>query len=220
MTPDHWATCADVHAFAIFKCGNGNDGIDPTYLGNIVAARNAGLTVGTYHFVYILPDKVGHPGRSPEEQAAAHYNAAATMTGDMITWADIEWPPPNEWDKWELPRDDRSNWIADFILRYTDSYAELSGRPIGIYSYPDWVQNAGLATCDRADDLGQLSLWRAGPYVAREPNSMPGGLGPWARCDLYQWTGGKARMANGAPSDGNICSKFTLDWLSVLVDRI
>lgn len=220
ITPAHWAACAKNHDFAIIKCGNGNDGYDPTYDHNIVLARNAGLTVGTYHFIYVLPDKAGHPKRSPEEQADSHWFRANWRQGDLIPWADFEWPPPKDWDSWELPKKGRPDFIADFILRYTAHYAKISGNPIGVYTYPDWVKNAGLADVDRSAELAALPLWRAGPYVHSQPNMMTiGGLAPWSECDIYQWTGGRDRMPNGAPCDGNLCLQSKLDWLSVLVAR-
>jgi GH25 family lysozyme M1 (1,4-beta-N-acetylmuramidase) len=221
LTPAHWAACAQDNAFAIIKCGNGNDGSDPTYEHNVVSARNAGLVVGTYHFVYVLPDKAGHPGRSPEEQADAHWFNAMWQHGDMIPWADFEWPYPQDWDKWELPQDGRSDWIADFILRYTSHYAEISGNPIGIYSYPDWIARAGLANVDRSGEIAALPFWKAGPYVHTPPNSMPEAVAPWTACDVYQWTNSKdgklTTLPNGAPCDWNTCLGSTLQYLSVVL---
>ena len=185
LTPAHWTACANDNDFAIFKCGNGNDGFDPMYEHNIVSARTAGLVVSTYHFVYVLPDKAGHPGRLPEEQADAHWFKANWQHGDMMPWADFEWPYPDggdDWNRWELPRDGRSDFIADFILRYTSHYAEISGNPIGIYSYPYWIKKAGLADVDRSDELAQLPLWIAGPYVQTPPSAMPDAPAPWTEC--------------------------------------
>jgi GH25 family lysozyme M1 (1,4-beta-N-acetylmuramidase) len=219
LTPDHWAACAQDNDFAIVKCGNGNDGFDPNYEHNVVLARNAGLTVGTYHFVYVLPDKAGHPGRSPEEQADAHWFRALWDHGDMIPWADFEWPYPVDWDKWEIPRDGRPDFIADFILRYTSHYQQISGNPIGVYSYPDWIQRAGLADVDRSADLAALPFWRAGPYMHTQPIMMPDGVAPWDGCDVYQWTDSKngmhTKMTNGAPCDWNMCVRSRLRFLSV-----
>jgi GH25 family lysozyme M1 (1,4-beta-N-acetylmuramidase) len=219
LTPAHWAACANDNDFAIIKCGNGNDGFDPTYPHNVISARNAGLVVGTYHFVFVLPDKAGHPGRSPEEQAEAHWFRAIWNRGDMIPWADFEWPYPKDWDHWELPREGRSDFIADFILRYTAHYAKISGNPIGVYSYPDWVKQAGLANVDRSGELAALPFWRAGPYVPRPPSAMPDALAPWTDNAVYQWTNTKdgmlTKLPNGVPSDWNTCYRSMLQWLSV-----
>jgi GH25 family lysozyme M1 (1,4-beta-N-acetylmuramidase) len=222
LTLDHWKALEKDNYFAIIKCGNGNDGFDPLYVHNIISARNAGLTVGTYHFVYVLPDAAGHPGRSPEEQADAHWGQENWHDGDMITWADFEWPYPDggdDWDKWNLPRDGRSDFIADFILRYTSHYSQISGNSIGIYSYPYWIKQAGLASVDRSDEIAALPLWIAGPYVHVPPNSMPDAPSPWTECAVYQWTnskdGSRVLMPNGAPADWNMCTISKLSSLSV-----
>jgi hypothetical protein len=225
LNRDHWVTLEQTNYFAIIKCGNGNDGSDPIYSQNIINARNAGLTVGTYHFVYVLPNAAGHPGRSPEEQAEAHKAKELWHDGDMITWADFEWPYPdrvngqnNSWDDWGLPVAGRSDFIADFILRYTSHYTEITGRPIGFYSFPYWIYKAGLAKVDRKDEIAALPLWIAGPYKQVLPSSMPDPLAPWTECAFYQWTntkdGLRTLMPNGAPADWNMCKISTLSALT------
>jgi lysozyme len=221
ITAAHWAACAKSSDFVIIKCGDGNNGFDHTYSQNIQGARNAGLIVGTYHYVFVLPDQAGHPGRSPEEQADAHFAKAVYMPGDLIPWADFEWPLPQDWDHWGLPKgkSQRAEFIGDFIVRYTSRYSKISGRSIGVYSYPDWIEQSQVANTTRYDALASLPFWRAGPYGSSPPNAMPGGLGPWDRSDIYQWTGGHSHMPNGTPCDWNICVRSRLEWLSVMASR-
>ena len=216
LSATHWKALAHSHKFVIIKCGNGNDKPDPNYLSNLHAARGAGLIVGTYHFVYVLPDDPGHPGRSPEEQAAAHYAHASYMSGDLLPWADVEFPSHTQWDHWKLPKgaQKRADFIADFIVRYVGQYAKLSGLPMGFYSYSWWVKAAGLENSARRDVLTSMPFWQADTPVPRMPSSLPGGAGPWRHADVFQWTN-SLRAPNGTRLDGNVCHPSTLKRLTV-----
>jgi GH25 family lysozyme M1 (1,4-beta-N-acetylmuramidase) len=209
LMPSHWAACAaQDNQFAIIKCGNGNDGSDVNYSTNVLNARNAGLTVGTYHFLYLIGEDPAHPGRSPEDQADAHASKALFQAGDMIAWADVEWPPPEQWGdpRWKIPADPtaRANFFADFIVRYTSHYTEVTGVPMGIYSYPFWLQQSGIASLPQAATISAMPFWLAGKLPSM-PGSMPAGIAPWTNTDVFQWTGGAAVMPNGAPCDANMC---------------
>lgn len=211
----HWKALARAHRFVIIKCGNGNDPADPNYLQNYYAARSAGLIVGTYHYVYVLPDDPAHPGRSPEEQASAHFSLATYLPGDLLPWADVEFPNHTQWDKWKLPQgaQRRADFIADFIVRYVGCYAKLSGLPMGFYSYTWWIKAAGLASSARRDVLASMPFWQADTPVASTPSSLPAGAGPWRRADLFQWTN-SLRAPNGSKLDGNVCHPSTLQRLT------
>jgi len=221
LSATHWRTLASTHQFVILKCGEGNkkrrDGsnfVDPNYRHNIHAARSAGLIVGTYHFVYALPDDPAHPGRSPEEQALAHFSLASYQPGDLLPWADVEFPGHTAWDKWKLPKgSQRAEFIADFILRYVGYYAKISGVGMGFYSYSWWVTAAGLARSAHHDVLASMPFWQADAPVASMPSTLPGGAGPWRRADLFQWTN-RLRAPNGVAMDGNVCAPSTLRQLT------
>lgn len=215
LTSAHWNSLARRHQFVIIRCGNGNDSPDANYRHNITAARSAGLVVGTYHAVFVLPDHPAHPGRSPEEQAAAHAQLASFVPGDLLPWADVEFPSHSQWDHWNLPRgaQKRADFIANFIVRYIGHYAKSSGLPMGFYSYTWWVRAAGLANSARRDVLASMPFWQADTPVANMPSSLPGGAGPWGRADMFQWTN-SLRAPNGVALDGNVCDPLTLRRLA------
>ncbi len=214
LSATHWKALASAHQFVIIKCGSGNDSPDPNYRHNINAARSAGLIVGTYHYVNVLPDAPAHPGRSPEEQALAHFRLASYRSGDLLPWADVEFPNHTEWDTWKLPKGgQRADFIADFIVRYVGYYAKISGVGMGFYSYSAWVKAARLADSARHDVLALMPFWQADASVASMPSSLPGGAGPWRRADLFQWTN-SLRTPNGISLDGNVCAPSTLTRLT------
>jgi hypothetical protein len=214
LSATHWKTLASAHRFVIIKCGDGNNSPDPSYRHNIHAARSAGLIVGTYHAVFVLPDDPAHPGRSPEEQALAHCGHAIYRPGDLLPWADVEFPDHTAWDKWKLPAGtQRAEFIADFIVRYVGYYAKISGVGMGFYSYSGWVEAAGLARSARKDVLASMPLWRADPLAASMPWTLPGGVDPWRRADLHQWTN-SLRTPTGINMDGSVCAPSTLIQLT------
>ncbi len=214
LSATHWKTLESAHQFVIIKCGDGNNAPDPNYRHNINAARSAGLVVGTYHALFVLPDDSAHPGRSPEEQALAHFRHASYRPGDLLPWADVEFPNHSEWDRWKLPAaPKRAEFIADFIVRYVGYYAKISGVGMGFYSYSWWVKAAGLADSAQHDVLALMPFWQADAPVASMPSSLPGGAGPWRRADLFQWTN-SLRAPNGIKLDGNVCAPSTLTRLT------
>ena len=205
------ATKASGVDFVIIKCSEGNKpphqgGIDPFWRQNFSRATAAGLTVGLYHFTYILPvDEVNHPRRSPEDQATDAWAAcggAGASPGQILTFGDFEWPYQQDWAaKGVTPA-----LCQDFICRWRDRYATLSGRRVGLYSFPYWIYVAQLKNCA---ELAAMPYWQAGPYVDTLPTSMPAPTAPWTSCDISQWNGGKSRLPDGQPVDGNICTPET-----------
>src|SRR5579864_9557685 len=76
--------------FAIIKCKQGNDGIDPRFAENVAGAKAAGLLVGAYHFAYPLPKL------DPRAQARAFFEASSlgNRAGELPPALDLEWPAP------------------------------------------------------------------------------------------------------------------------------
>ena len=90
------AVAASGIQFAIIKCGNGNDGIDPFFSSNLAGAKAAGLHTICYHFIYPLPPAAGNPSRDPVIQAQMHFKASQ----GEIAVCDLEWPVQTDWAKW------------------------------------------------------------------------------------------------------------------------
>src|SRR5260370_42410398 len=83
--------------FAIAKCGNGNNGIDPFFVYNMVAIKATSIALGIYNVGFPLLDDPAHPGRNPVDQAKMHFNASNSIgmhPGDLPVTLDLEWPVP------------------------------------------------------------------------------------------------------------------------------
>lgn len=198
--------------FAVCKCGNGNDGHDPTFDGNVAGARAAGLVVGVYHFVYCgLPDAVGHPGRDPIDQAQAHYVASGGLgskPGDLLPCIDLEWPAPQDWAKWGV----NASMILAWVRAYLGKAEALHGRTPIVYTYPDFAAHVGFTP-----DFARYPLWLAA-Y-----DNIPV-LAPWSGYSILQTAGGTpsalsrrfqqpTTLPNGVPVDTDIMQDGILESL-------
>ena len=184
--------------FVVVKCGNGNDGIDPDFARNIAGAKAAGLEVVCYHFVYPLPPKAGDPSRSPQAQAQKHFDASQ----GVLAACDLEWPEPKDWAHWGCTAAQINQWG----LEYLAAYSALSGRPMIIYTYPNFAQNIKYTV-----GYAQYPLWIAS-YAATP--TIPA---PWADWVLWQISGGTgpdaAHLPNGTPVDADVAKDLSL-WQS------
>ena len=134
--------------FVVAKCGNGNDGFDGMYEKHIQDANNVGLLCATYHVIYPLPNDPAHPGRSPQEQANAH--AARCKTA--IVAADLEFPAPQDFGKWNVSATFIENWVNE----YMDIYSKLLGGNILLYTYPYFMK-----ALNNPQSFAKHNLWLA-----------------------------------------------------------
>lgn len=170
--------------FIIAKCGNGNDGIDPTYAYNFTSSQSAGLYAGSYHFLYPLPPRQGNPLRDPAAQAQYHFRASQ---GAKVVFVDLEWPAPRDFATWGCS----ASQIARWLLTYLQAYEKLSGvRPI-IYTYPDYAEVLNLPASFGTD----YQLWIASYETTPE---VPA---PWTDWIVWQASGGTEKLPNGTPVD-------------------
>lgn len=165
--------------FAVAKCGNGNDGSDTEFDRNISSARDAGMVVGAYHFVYAgLPNAAGHVGRDPVLQARAHWAASkglGSAAGTLPPCADAEWPAPQDWAKWGVTAASIRVWL----LAYLTELERLAGVTPMLYTYPDWAKNVSFGS-----EFIRFPLWAAEYDVFQ-------GIKPWAGYSILQTAGGK-----------------------------
>jgi len=183
--------------FVIVKCYEGNKGKDPMFEKNIAGARAAGLKVAAYHFTYPLPTDNIHPGRSPKEQAKLHYDAV----GDDIPFVccDMEWPEPQDFDKWGVTRESIKQWT----LEYLEEYERLSGKRMVLYTYLFYGYHLKLS-----QEFAKYPLWIANFDF---PPKMPY---PWKDYVLQQTGGGttgiKMTLPNGIPIDTDLAKDLSL----------
>jgi lysozyme len=179
--------------FIVARCGIGNDGIDSDYNANIAGARAAGLQVLAYHFCYPLPTIPGKENRSPQAQAQAHFNAAQGVQA----CCDLEWPTSDQWGQWGCTAASISQWT----LEYLQTYSQLSGTPMIIYTYPYYAESLNLAA---QPQFAQYPLW-----IASYEDS-PDIPAPWNSWVLWQQTGGGGHLSNGAPVDTDVAPDLSL----------
>lgn len=193
MGIDFNAVAASGIEFVIAKCGSGNDGIDSAYIHNINGAKNAGLKVGSYNFVYPLPTDPNHPNRDPVGQAQLHFSRCITNLVIM----DYEWPSPESWNAWGIS----AQFINDWGLQYLEEYTRLSGRKPLVYTYPDFCNHV-----KPTDDYANYDLWIAS-YVPNQP-VIPH---PWSDWIIWQTGGGNlGHLPNGAPVDTNLAKDLSI----------
>jgi GH25 family lysozyme M1 (1,4-beta-N-acetylmuramidase) len=175
--------------FAYLRCGVGNDVPDTRFAAYVAGAKAVGIVVGAYHFAYPLPDSTEHPGRDPESQCQAHFEACSGLgsnIGELPMALDAEWPVPQDWGHWGCAADQITEWL----LRYLAKAKSLYGRDPIVYTYPDWAGHVGLVGLDA------YRLWIA------SYESTPTIPAPWTSWSVWQSSGGTSfKLPNGAPCD-------------------
>lgn len=185
--------------FVIVRSGVGNQGTDKLYTTNITKAKEAGMKVMAYHFVFPLPDDGIHGGRSPAEQAKMHFEAAQ---GELAA-CDLEWPIPQEWKKWGCTATQINKWA----LEYLKEYEKLSGQKMVVYTYPSFALVAKLD-----EEFANYPLWIA------SYKSTPSVPKPWKDWVFWQTAGGNLlHLPNGMPVDTNVAKDLSF-WGETKVD--
>jgi GH25 family lysozyme M1 (1,4-beta-N-acetylmuramidase) len=195
LSPADWrAIAASGVRWAYLRCGNGNEGSDPTFAANLAGARAAGILVGAYHVGMPLPNDPAHPGRDPESQALAHYracNGLGSRDGELPPALDFEWPTPDLWSRYGCS--------AEQILVWGREYLEIAGPLYGVepvvYSFR-WFWDA-VAEGHDARAFASSPLWLAA-YETHEPIRA---IAPWTRATFWQLSDGGGRLPNGARVD-------------------
>lgn len=149
-----WQAVALDKSFVYNQARTGNDGNDRYFDQNVAGQRAAGMTVGAYLFCYCLPDDPAHPGRDPEDQVQAFYEAADGLggsAGELPPALDLESPPPERWGADGIS----PAFLEDWTGRAVDKTLALFGVLPVIYTYPWWATQA------RLQKVGTCPLWLA-----------------------------------------------------------
>ena len=188
------------YRFVYIKAKQGNDGVDPLFHQNCLAAKTAGIVYGAYHFVYPL----GHI--DPVQQAQDFYNASGGLgsnIGDLPQAVDLEWPAPQDWAHWGCTAASICTWCSKLLAKMD----ELHGCETVVYIYPDFVNHLVSGGGDISFLRTRKRLWMAGGKHygdgvlpgPGEPPPEPQGL---TNIVLQQWDGnGGRRLPNGVDCD-------------------
>lgn len=163
------------------QCAQGNEPRrdDRLFHANVDAAKEAGIAVGAYFFPFPLTTERQGDGRSPIEQAdrfAVVSGLLGCQRGELSPMVDAEWPPPQDWGKWDCSAQLISDWLREFCEATTIRFGRL---PI-IYTYPDFWRHVA----DGADVswAARYPLWVA-HYLHSGPGmpttEKPATLAPW-----------------------------------------
>jgi lysozyme len=153
------------YQFAICKCSEGQDWRDPTWTkARVQAIRQAGITLGVYH--YLRP----RPGRTGDVEADWAVKTAKSAgwgkPGDLRLVVDIEETALST-----------SALTRKYLREFVGRIIELTGhRPI-VYSFPSFLQRLGLEKT-----LG-CPLW-----IAHFGVSQPIIPKPWLEYAIWQHT--------------------------------
>ncbi|HEY2509833.1 MAG TPA: glycoside hydrolase family 25 protein [Polyangiaceae bacterium] len=207
---EHWEEMArDGIRGAYLRCGNGNNGVDPTFRANLLGARAVGIAVGVYHVGFPLPASKLHPGRAPEEQAKMHFAASlgvGSKPGTMPPALDFEWPSPVEWAKWSVTPASAIAWATVYLAQMRQDV----GRDAALYLYEDFgLHLAGgpfPTPAENVDALQRvLAPFASSPFwLALYQGAAPGAFGPWTAPTIWQKSGGGGKLPNGAPVDEDL----------------
>jgi GH25 family lysozyme M1 (1,4-beta-N-acetylmuramidase) len=149
------------------KATEGATYVDATLNENYECAREQALKIGFYHFL------VGTS--SPEDQADNFYNQIKDKTMDLVPILDVETNFEN---------------LMDYVHRFINKFAELSGLTIGIYTYSGFMENLD-------DSLAGFLLWEAN--YNNDPWNLPKN-NIWGQAAGHQYT--DKGSVNGI--DGNV----------------
>lgn len=175
------------YKFVISECGIGNDGFSHYYQSNIAATKANGMKAACYHFLYPLPDNIAHPNRNPVDQANLHF---AASNGELAL-ADIEYPAPQDWNKWGCS----ASQINDWLCAYLERYEVLSGQFLPVYTYPWFAKAVSFNS-----EVGNHPLWIA------SYSTSPTIPSPWQ--NYLIWQSGQEKLDTGVLVD--------VDWMNDL----
>lgn len=190
--------------FAILKCFQGNDFLDPTFQSNLVGASNQGILTACYHFLYPLPDN-GTPNRKASDQAKLHWSNSE----GVLACADIEWSSPDQWSKWNQSASQIDEWLQEYL----ETYKTLSGQMLPVYSYPYFLGAVNFGSW-----LASYRLWIASYATTNGQVVEPNIPEPWKSAGetwlFWQTSGGNLlTLPSGIKVDTDVAKD--LSWWSV-----
>lgn len=201
----------------IIKATNGAFQTDDRYLKNVARARDAGIRVGSYHFMLSAHD--------PEAQADNFLSNSSTgKKGDFLHALDVEWDMKGKTDQWQLVGPgvadvhERALVIAAMIGRYCLRIKEVSGAWPIIYSGSWWIEMlgpiAGYKGSKGQCDFGQLHFWLAAYTRLLQSKHVPT---PWVKRGPSIWQYNGTGVLEGI---GTILKQVDFDQLLVPVESL
>jgi GH25 family lysozyme M1 (1,4-beta-N-acetylmuramidase) len=190
-----WQAVALDKKFVYNEARIGNDGNSKYFDQNVAGQKTAGLISGAYLYAECLPDNPAHPGRDPESQAQAFFEASNGLggnPGELPPCIDLEDPDPAHWQFLGIT----PMFLEDWTGRCIDKVKALFGRAPMVYIYPWWAEEAKLTAA------GRCPLWLAVYGGSSWRTVMPWSPTPAVMLQVTNGTGvGAYRLPNGEPCD-------------------
>lgn len=138
--------------------------MDPTFVTNVQAAREAGVLIGGYHFA--------HPEQNTALQEAAYFVSLlqANQT-DLLPVLDLE--SPTDPSSSTLTGTEIAQWVRDFV-NYVKSAMNCG---VMLYTGPWYINEFEI------NGLSDLPLW-----IARYSDIPPADCGGWTQWTAWQYT--------------------------------
>lgn len=203
-----WASVkAEGYAFAMIRCGIGNNAPDSTFVDNVSKARDAGVVIGAYHDAFPLSHI------DPVENARDHFQQSrglGSQRGDLPPALDVEWPSIPDFAKWKCT----PGQVLDWCYAYLCEAEKLHGVPPMLYTYP-WYWKTLLAGYpdESAQLFARFTLWMANET---DPHDVMSYVEPWSTSVIRQ-LGPIAHLSNGSKVDVDIVP--SPDALALLCGR-
>lgn len=217
ISQSDWVQMAsDGIEFAMLRCSDDHDPVDPTYDHNVNCARGA-VRIFAYHVSTFLP---GIDAALLARNHFAQSGNLGALSTDGSPVLDFETPAPQDWATHGVTAQE----LVDGACAYGTEMAALIGRarkPL-LYCYDDFMVELARGGADLAPLAAIFDLWLASyPYgkgVMWPPDdaAIPTHA-PWAESTIWQCTDGRVggfRVPNGCPTDTNVMLATTLAALT------
>jgi GH25 family lysozyme M1 (1,4-beta-N-acetylmuramidase) len=202
--------------FALLRCSEDNDPVDPTYARNLAGALVAARTIGSYAVATFLP------GVDAAALAQKHFVQSKFLGGTAGTFAptlDLETPAPQDWKS----RGVTGQMIVDGACAYGASMQKSSGRRSLLYTYTDFLVELAKDGADLSALAQVFDLWFAQyPYTTgvawpSDDDVVIPTRAPWTSSLIWQVTNGRVgefRVPNGCPTDTCVILASDLEALA------
>lgn len=196
------------HVFNWSRCKVGNHpGRDTVFAENVKSLRDVNIIPGAYFFPFPLPHLNALDQADLFAEAAyVDGHILGEDQGELPPAFDLEWPPPEDWDKWKCNPEQIVDWSLICLKRIETTFR---CKPV-IYSYPFFLQS--IMRASNYAKLMRYKLWIAGgpqylngngkwPDIAKEkPPQVPGWGSDWL---FWQWDGNGGRRLPGTNVDSD-----------------
>ncbi|MEK4097822.1 GH25 family lysozyme [Bacillus sp. FSL E2-0195] len=149
---------------AYAKATEGVNYIDPTFVQNVQAARDANVLIGAYHFA--------HPEQNDAISEAKHFvNILQSNQTDLIPVLDLE--SPTDTSNSSLTGATISNWARSFV----NYVKQATGKNVMLYTGVWYINEFGIS------GLSDIPLW-----ISKYSSIPPADAGGWTEWTAWQYT--------------------------------